>query len=185
MVFIGTKTRAEQRALNVENQRAVVNQTSHSHTKGLDIDKEALRAIIKGTLTLVDDVHETYEKWVSERLTAEDVISLLNTGQLADSDLPGWMQDLTDSLDGKAEKAEESGEVFGEESQKQYVQAEMDSVSKWDAYNDITEEIWHRGESNDSTRQSKMRALHRTFEPAPDAGVTLRWAPAVSAREGL
>ena len=185
MVLIGTKTRAEQRALNVENQRAVVNQTSHSHTKGLDIDKEALRATIKGTLTLVDDVHETYQQWVSERLTAEDVISLLNTGQLADSDLPGWMQDLADSLDEKAEKAEESGEVFGEESQKQYVQAEMDSVSKWDAYNDITEEIWHRGESNDSTRQSKMRALHRTFEPAPDAGVTLRWAPAVSAREGL
>ena len=171
-VFIGTRTQAEQAALNVENQREVVNSTSHSHTKGLDIDKEALKGTIKGTLTLVDDVHETYQRWVSERVTVEDAVSLLNTGQLATADLPGWLQDIEANLEEMDEDAGPDGAPADEK--RQMIRADMPGESKWDAYNEITQSIWHRGSSNDSTRQRKMRALHRTFEPAEEAEVTLR-----------
>lgn len=176
MVFIGTNSSAEQRALNVESEREVINRTSRAHTKGLDVDKEALKATIKGTVTLVSDVHSTYQQWVQDRVTPEEVLGLIDASQIASKDLPEWVQDIEDALD-EAQEDQPDDVPLPAARRAHIAEVEMPGTeSVWQTYNDVTNSIWHRGNSSDTTRRRKMKTLHRVFDPAEagDSDATLR-----------
>lgn len=175
MVFIGTSGSLEQFALNVESEREVLNLTKRHHTSGLEVNEEALEATILGTIGFIDDVHESYQEWINQQLEPEHVRHLFQLPQLAISDLPEWMQETEDFLSDIAEDRAEAEEEFTVEEQDAILEAEIPAqTSVWETYNGITQSIWHRGESQDTTRQGKMRDVHKVFEPAPEADVTLR-----------
>jgi hypothetical protein len=171
MVFLGTKGVNEQRALSVESEREIKNRTQHAHTSGLAVGEEELGAVIKSTLTLVDDVHHTYQEWVAERITAEDVRDLLRraeSGSLAFADLPDWVTKANGAIEEvHAEEYEDEDEQMPWERQAEIIEAEMPQAETvWSTYNDLTNNIWHSGSSGDTTRRSKMRDVHRVFDPS-------------------
>lgn len=186
MVFMGTGGSEESRALSVESEREVVNRTTHQHTKGLVVEKEGLEQIIKGTLTLVDDVHDTYKQWVSERLEPETVRDLLQRPTLGKKDLPNWIadsrtkdereadpiDDVLSAIEEATEDETDEGEDLPWERQAEIIEARIPTATtKWEAYNDITANLWHDGRANDMSRQNKMKDLHRVMNPA-EAGDT-------------
>lgn len=171
MVFLGAKGGREQMALRVEEEREVVNRTEHAHTSGLAVEEDELAAVIKSTLTLVDDVHSTYQEWVGEHLTVEDVRDLLRraeSGSLAFGDLPEWVQEANDAIgEVYEEEYADEDEQMPWERQAEIIEAEMPSAETvWSTYNDLTNNIWHSGNSGDTTRRGKMRDIHRVFDPA-------------------
>lgn len=187
MVFMGTGGSHEQRALNVESEREVVNKTTHQHTKGLAVEEEELRQVIMGTLTMVDDVHHTYEQWVSDHITPEIVRDIIQRPSIAKKDVPNWIADtrnkderedddsydLLTSLEKATEaQTDEEDEELPWEEQKKIIEAEIpDGTTKWEFYNDLTANLWKDGSSGDTTRRAKMKDLHRVMDPV-EAGDT-------------
>lgn len=182
MVFIGTGGKSEQRALDVEGEREIVSASHSKHTKGLDISPEALKAEIKGTLTLVDDVHATYTEWVERAMEPEEVAGLIDyaegSGSLAVNDIPQWMVEAADDLEAAAQNESlDSREDLPWERRAEVIEASMPQARPvWDTYNDITENIWKSGESGDTTRRRKMKETHRVLNPveAGSADVQVR-----------
>lgn len=169
MVFMGAGGHAEQMALGVESEREILSRLDQAHTGGLEVDREALKASIKGTLTLIDDVDATYEKWLSESLTAEDVRDVVQRPSLAQRDLPEWMAEIPDIVEEVYADEFEEDEEMPWERQAEVIEAEIpEGTTVWETYNDLTQAIWHRGESSDNTRRRKMKGLHRVFEPASE-----------------
>lgn len=182
MVFLGTGGNREQRALDVESERAVVSATTHKHTKGLDVDKDALEATIKGTLTFVEDVQATYESWVERTLDPKEVAQLIDyatgSGSLSQKDIPQWMLDVAEDMDSVAanEDLDDRDELPWERRAKLIEASMPEAKPVWDTYNDLTENIWHGGKSGDQTRRRKMKETHRVLNPveAGSSGVAVR-----------
>lgn len=176
MVFMGTSSRTEQRALRVEEDREILNQTSHQHTQGLDVEKDELKAIIKGTLTLLEDVDATYERWVQETVTPRQIAGLID--RLPQDDLPGWIETIPDELDyAAANEGYDDPDDMPWERRAEVIRANAPATEAvWDTYNDLTQNIWHGGSANDRTRREKMKDVHRVFNPvgAGDTNVSVR-----------
>lgn len=170
MVFMGTRGSHEDRALRVESEREIKNRTEHAHTSGLAVEADELEAVIKSTLTLVDDVHETYRAWFRKHLTPEDVRDLLRraeNSQLAYGDLPEWVTEAHDEIEAvHSEEYADEDESMPWERQAEIIEAEMpEAETVWETYNDLTANIWKTGSSNDTTRRGKMKDIHRVFDP--------------------
>jgi len=174
MVNIGVGGSREQFALGVESEREILSQSSTKHTSGLDIKREALKNRVKATLMLVDDVDEAYQQWADEIVSPDTVLSLVEDSAFADSDFPAWMADIKEAIEDEredhAEDDDKSLDDFGIESARQIVEDRKPSAkTKWDAYNDLTENIWHNERSGDTTKRRKVRALHRSMDPLEQA----------------
>lgn len=182
MVFLGSSSWNEERALDVESEREILSETHKRHTSGLNVSKEALTAEIKGTLTFVDDIHKTYQEWVERSIEPEEVYRLIDyadgSGSLATADIPQWMADVADDLEAAALNEElESRDEMPWERRAEVIEASMPRArAVWDTYNDITQNIWHSGESGDTTRRRKMKETHRVLNPveAGSADVDVR-----------
>lgn len=167
MVHIGTGNARDRMAQNVESERGVIKKETHKHTKGLDIDPDALQALVKGNLTLVDDVDATYEEWLHEQVAPESIIDLVK--RLPQKDLPEWVRDgVIDELDERVAEldAAESRSDLPPGVQYDVVEAQMPShTNVWETYNDITEAIWHDSGTSDDSKRRKMKQTHRVFDP--------------------
>lgn len=179
MVHLGTGSSREARGLGVESERQILNRHTQQHTAGLAVDEEALTRTIKGTLTLIEDVDSTYEAWLHEQVTPEDVRDLLKRPQLAKGDLPEWMQAMPEIIEEERQDRDEydEDEPMPWEDQAEIIEARMPGTTdKWTTYNRITEAIWHEGDAGDTTRRGKMKDVHRVFNPTEhgEHGVALR-----------
>lgn len=174
MVFMGTRSNRGAFAEGVEEERQIMSEDRHRHTKGLDVDLEQLAQRIKGTLTYVDAIHDTYQQWIERRLTPKEVGGLIDS--LPDKDLPPWMIEIHEELKEMAaeEEVDEPAELPWDD-QAEVIEAKLHQAeSAWKSYNSITENLWKRGDAQDTTRRDKMRKVHRVMNPGDSQGVSLR-----------
>lgn len=145
------------------DQREVVTHQKHRHTASLDI--ENLELVVKGTLSMIDQVDDTYQAWRDEFLRVEDVLQLIE--YFPDKVLPDWMVDIGDAIDEQRQAAAEDDEVFDQEDAKDLALGQMPATQDiWTNYNDITQNIWHDDGSNDKTKYNKFSRLHRVYQPS-------------------
>ena len=162
----------------VEDEREVVTETTRKHTSGMDVDVEALTARVESALTLVDDIKDSYERWASEVLSPSDVLGLMQ--RLPQKDLPDWMP--VDAISTDVERVRQNDQlpdylsesIVGDTETKvervvdyhMHNSTDENAVTRWQAYNDVTESIWHDSDTNDDSKKRKFKQLHRTLEPA-------------------
>lgn len=156
------------------DDRDVIEHYDQKHTAGLDID--ILEAIVENTIDLGPRVIEAYSAWQDDELDVWQTESLLRRaqrGRLAGGDLPGWMQDALEALETAEERAEqnESFDPTFENGLPQQAQASIieanipEAETVWDAYNDLTANIWHSETTNDRSKMRKFGQVHKTFTP--------------------
>lgn len=162
MVLMGLSSLPE----GVEQEREVIQSSSHAHTSGLEVDIRGLEERIENAIIFIEDIDQTYRTWVDEVMDPELVDELLQRRSLADDDLPGWMLELKDEYEEAAELNDVDGWLdLDEERRASIARAEMpEATTTWDTYNDVTEAIWHSG-TKDTTKQSKYRDVHRVLQP--------------------
>jgi len=78
----------------------------------------------------------------------------------------------------KAEQAEEEAESDAEinPADMELTRTEKETIaesvvddrddSMWETYNDVTEAVWHSGNTSDTTKRRKYKKLHRVMPPA-------------------
>jgi hypothetical protein len=143
------------------DDREVVVQEMQKHTAGLEVDYDALKARVKGVLTLTDTIDQRYRSWRTQFITPDDVLDIID--RFPKSDLPSWAASLAESLD----DARENETLGGEQDVERFVRSEMPATETvWDTYNDLTESVWHSPNTSDATKQRKMKQVHAVFSPA-------------------
>lgn len=153
------------------DDREVLQSLSRKHTLGLDVNN--LKEQIKAVLTLADDVSETYTAWREQFIEPEHVTGLIErveSGQLAQEDLPEWISG-EGGVQEILEKAEENEQFESVEDPEAFrdrlIAAETpDDATVWEAYNDVTESVWHSDSTNDSSKTQKFKELHKVLQPA-------------------
>lgn len=164
MVNIGVGNAMARAALNVESEREVLASSSHKHTSGLDVDQEALRARIKGTMALSDNVAEAYRRF--HETAIEPTVALSLAERLPGKNLPDWLADSVDALKDEAEADDEANRWTDVPRQARIETVERHTPTAetmWDTYNDVTESVWHDENSQDTTKQRKFDKLHRAM----------------------
>jgi len=164
MVHIGTNSFMEDRSLGVESQRSILSADQHKHTSGLDVDVDGLKQRVEQTLLLVDDIDATYESWRDEIIEPEQVDTLLR--RMPYKDLPSWAKEIADALEVAAEHEdlEEGTEGLTPQRRADIIRAESPSATtKWDAYNDLTQAVWHDERTSDTSKRRKFRDVHKAF----------------------
>ncbi len=166
MVHIGVNNSMAQRALNVEGERDVLASSSHRHTSGLEVDTESLAARVKGTLMFVDNIDETYNAWHDSVVNDDHVEALIQ--RLPEKDLPDWVQDTKDRLEDEAEDyADEEDvdiDILPADQKASVIEANIPTGETiWETYNDVTQAVWHDNRTADTSKQRKMRQVHRAF----------------------
>lgn len=167
--------------------RDVIQHGQQRHTKGLNVD--TLEAFIEEIIEYGPMILDTYSAWMDESLDASRADQVLRAAQKSRfsqrDDIPAWMQDTIERVEKADERAREHESLEGEhfanglpdKARAQIIDANIpEAETVWDAYNDLTQNIWHSEKTNDRSKIRKMKTLHRSgFEPAPDdADVTIR-----------
>jgi len=111
------------------------------HIKGLEIDREELKARIKTVINKGLEVAETYKRWREEVIDKRIAERLYKV--LPKSVLPEWLQ------------VEEPKAI-------EVPQA----TTVWTVYNDITQAIWHNAKTSDMTKIQHFKKLHSVLVPA-------------------
>lgn len=167
------------------DDRDVVAHYGHKHTKGLNVEYDTLKAQIEQTLYHADTVSEAYRNWREEYVSVEDALALLEeaeSGRLADSDLPEWLQTAQEQLENARENVAEN-ESISEENQDELSQEATEGIvrqnlpgteTRWQTYNGLTAEIWHSDSTQDTSKQRKMKAVHNVFQPDAGGDVEIR-----------
>lgn len=164
MVHIGAGTLRDYMAQGVEDERGIISSSTRRHTKNMDVDMEALSARIQGVIAAVPDIHSTYQQWLQDELTVEETLRLID--YLPSKDQPGWMQDAEDELDAVAENESLEPELLPDDRKASVIEAKMPRAETvWDTYNSFTQAIWHDNRTSDTSKMTKMRKLHRVFDP--------------------
>lgn len=163
LVHIGTGNYFDRMAQNVEEEREVLQKVTKKHTDHLEVEHESLKALVKANLTLVDDIDATYKTWVDDRLTARDVLDLID--RLPQKDLPEWVQnEVLDALE--AERERQDLETLPAFKRREIIEEVMPGTQTvWDTYNDVTQGIWHDERTSDDSKRRKMKQTHRVFDP--------------------
>lgn len=153
--------------MNFDN-REVLAHHKQKHTQALDV--ENLELLIRSALTMVDDVHETYEEWRDEFLRVEDVKQLVRYFRNSKKTLPDWMEKVAEEIEAQQAAAAENNERFTDDDADDIIRDRMPNTTVWENYNDLTENIWHDDGSNDKTKMRKFDKLHRVHAPqmSPD-----------------
>lgn len=172
MVHIGTGGYRDRMAQNVESERAVLTESKHKHTSGLEVEADELAELVKANLTLANSVNETYKQWQRETVDLGLVEDLL--GRFPNQTYPDWLQEAMEELDEEREgRAEDAGDdvdkddiVLPDHLRADILRASIPSAeNKWDTYNDLTQAIWHNNRTADSTKQGRFDKLHRAMNP--------------------
>lgn len=154
------------------DDREVVAHHSHKHTKGLTVMPEHLYAVTKGTLTYSDTVYDAYDAWTDEYTTVDDarqLVELVERGSFPQRNLPEWLQNAYDTIEEVRERREENEELtpLDEDQEDTIYRSHLPGTdTRWDTYNDLTESIWHSDTTQDTSKQRKMKVVHRAFDPS-------------------
>ena len=171
------------------DQRDVLAHSTRKHTHGLKIDH--LRAWIENTVQYGSHVIDAYNDWQTREIERQDALKMLEMvqkGRFAARDTPEWVQnavEYTEELEQKVKEGQKDvhGDDYGAfenglprervaDVAEAYIPA---GETHWDTYNHLTEAIWHNSKTNDQSKISKMRNLHKAFDPSPVGGeVTIR-----------
>lgn len=147
------------------DDRTVIAHESRKHTKGLEVDVEGLQARIENMLVFTDDVTDTYRAWTGQFITVEHIEALIR--RFPHADLPAWIQDIADTLETAAENESLDGErtELTRDERRDIIRSGMVNDTVWDTYNSLTESVWHSETTADTTKQRKMKDIHRVFPP--------------------
>jgi len=174
------------------DQREVIAHTKRAHTSGLDINVEDLTATVEDVMVFADDVASGYREFRDTLIGEEAVVDLIE--RLPANNLPDWIDQRDKKEDErtgasvaellekarveKAEQAEEEAESDAEinPADMELTRTEKETIaesvvddrddSMWETYNDVTEAVWHSGNTSDTTKRRKFKKLHRTMPPA-------------------
>lgn len=154
------------------DERNVLQHMEQRHTAGLDI--ENLKAVIQDTVQFGPDVIEAYRSWMDSTIDATQVEDLIRRAQRRylsqRNDLPDWLSQAMDALEQAEERARENDQLVGDQfvnglpqqARAQIIEANVpSSTTVWDAYNDLTQNIWHSDKTNDQSKMGKFRNVHR------------------------
>jgi len=148
------------------DDRNVLAHYSHKHTAELKVNADELKEVIEATLELGGDVIDAYTRWQDEYLTGEQIIDLIR--RFPAKDLPGWMRRVDEAIETNndpdadpliPELADLPAADVAEKLQPR-------PATAWRTYNDFTGAIWHTDSSQDTTKQQKMKELHKVLKPA-------------------
>lgn len=118
--------------------------TYHKHTKNFDPSPEALRRDVKGVIERSLKIRDAYVAWTKEKFNLELAYKLVKT-KMPLKYLPEWL------------------EVDEEDHTRIRITALKDPT-KWQAYNDITEEIWHNDTTDTDNKILQFARVHTAFD---------------------
>jgi hypothetical protein len=161
MVWMGAGQQASGMSFD---DRELLQNYYHRHTEGLETDKTELKALIRETVGVIPNIHDTYEEWTKTSVTVDEIKVLRD--RLPHDDLPEWTQDAIDLLKEKREGLDEGETVDEDEIDQKLADAMPSDESTWETYNEITENVWHSDTTNDRSKDGKMDEIHRVMSPA-------------------
>lgn len=173
MVNIGVGNRRENFALGVENERSILSSSMSKHTSGLEVDLDALKARVESTLALIESVDQAYSQWHQEAMEPEaayEIVRRYEKGYLAEVDVPGWVVDIAETFEDARDNESVDGEAgLTADREAEIMQARTPDATKWEVYNDLTENIWHNDDSGDQTKRRKEKQVHKVLDPLAPA----------------